>query len=212
MVQVSPIQKSASKDIVMEEDINDIIVEDVLNNNDDMCLEFSPDNTTRPTRNRATVQLYTYPPEHCGTYSPSKQSKRLKTNNPKTHQSVPVQDPFEGKGLVVKSNDDKLEQYNLWRDGFMVVNTRKNTRLGKKKCFPFKFIQTYFGVVGDKGMLDLSKKKWMPCFNGENGYENSPVTRWMSGMDIKDGFFDNTDLKDKVSIYLCFFFLKHTYD
>ena len=211
MVQVSPIQKSASKDTEMEEDIDDIIAEEVLNNNDDICLEFSPDNTTRPTRNRASVELYTYAPEHRRPYSPSKQSKRLKRNT-KTHQSVPVQDPFEGKGLVVKSNDDKLEEYRLWRDGFMVVNTRKNTSLGKKKCFPYKFIQTYFGVVGDEGMLELSKEKWKPCSNGENCYENAPVTRWMSGMDIKDGFFDNTDLKDKVSIYLCFFFLKHTYD
>ena len=212
MVQVSPIQKSASKDTEMEEDIDDIIAEEVLNNNNDMCLEFSPDNTTRATRNRSTVQLLTYPPGHCGTYSLSKQSKRLKTNNPKTHQSVPVQDPLEGKGLVVKSDDERLKEYRLWTDGFMVVDTRKNTNLGKKKCFPRWFIQTYFGVVGDKGMLDLCKKKWKPCFNGENCYENAPVTRWMSGMDIKDGFFDNTDLKDKVSIYLCFFFLKHTYD
>ena len=72
MVQVSPIQKSASKDTEMEEDIDDIIAEEVLNNNDDICLEFSPDNTTRPTRNRATVELYTYAPEHRRPYSPSK--------------------------------------------------------------------------------------------------------------------------------------------
>ena len=139
------------------------------------------------------------------------ESSSLAVEYLKTHQSVSVQDPFEGKGLVVKYNDDNLKHYNLWRDGFMVVNTRINTRLAKKNCFQFRFIQTYFGVAGNEGMLDLSKKKWMPCFNGENSYENSPVTRWMSGMNIKDGFFDNSNLKEKVSICLCFF-LKHTYD
>ena len=76
----------------------------------------------------------------------------------------------------------------------------RDTDLGERGRIPIRLIQQYFSEKGNEGMLDQSINKWGSCFNSENGYENTPVTRWMSGIDIKDGFFDNTDLKDKVSI------------
>ena len=75
-----------------------------------------------------------------------------------------------------------------------------DTELAERGCIPIRLIQQYFGEKGNEGMLDQSRNKWGPCFNSENGYENAPVTRWMSGIEIPDGFFDNNDLKDKVSI------------
>ena len=199
-VQVSPIQ--ASKKNSSEENTNtnaDDIVNHLINNND-LSIQFSPNTTTTatttttttPSRNRKAVEFLEYSPDHCGNHQRTHR-KRLKT---KQSQSVPVEDPFEGKGLHVKSDDDDLYNNNLWRDGFMVLDTE----FAERGCIPIRTIQQYFGEEGNEGMLDQSRKKWGPCFNSENGYENAPVTRWMSGIEIQDGFFDNNDLKDKVSI------------
>ena len=203
MVQVSPIQASRNN-FLMENNNNntDAIVNDFTNSADLENIQFSP-----CKRHRQQVEFLAYPPNHTANHSQRTQhKKRLKR-----HQSVPlaVEDPFEGKGLQVRSDDDDIMyEYNLWRDGFMVVDTG----LFEEKQIPIRFIQEYFSDPDNRGILDLSKKKWIPCFNGENSYQNSAVTRWMSGIDIEDGFFDNTDLKDKVSICLCFYLLKHTYD
>ena len=58
--------------------------------------------------------------------------------------------------------------------------------------------------------MDLSQSKWIPCFNNENDFDSdsSPPSkdtkRWMSGSDIKDGFWENEDLKEKVNICNCY--------
>ena len=61
----------------------------------------------------------------------STQSKRLKTADHSL--SAPVEDPLEGKGSYVTS--DELENYNLHDDGLMVVDTN----LVEAKTFPWEF-------------------------------------------------------------------------
>ena len=200
-VQVSPIQASASKDIMMEEDNIDTFVEGISNNNDDICLDFSPDNTTRRTTNRSrkAIEFLEYPPNHCGT---SKQSKRLKTHQ-SVNSNIVVEDPLAGQGSIVTSDD--LKNLDLENDGIQVLD------IGLfGPSFPWEFLQLFLGIPNNRGIMDLSQSKWIPCFNNENDFDSdsSPPSkdtkRWMSGSDIEDGFWENEDLKEKVNICNCY--------
>ena len=208
-VQVSPITAS-KKDVVEKNNTTntDDIVEACINTKD-FNIEFSPDRTTTTTRslnrNRFTVDRWHYSSNHCGN-SGMQSTKRLKTNQPASKPfSVPVEDPLEGKGSILRSDD--LYDLDLENDGVMVADTG----IAEAKTFNAFLVQDILGLFGNDGIGDLSLLKWIPNFNNVLDFnsDNYPPTedtkRWMSGTDIENGFFENHDLRDKVNICNCCF-------
>ena len=186
----------------------DDIVEDCINTKD-LNIEFSPDPTTTITRtsnrNRFTVDRWHYSSNHCGN-SGNKSTKRLKTNQPASKPfSVPVEDPLEGEGSILRSDD--LYDLDLENDGVMVGDTG----IVEAKTFDAFLVQDILGLFGNDGIGDLSFLKWMPNFNNVLDFNSDyyPPTedtkRWMSGTDIENVFFENHDLREKVNICNCYF-------